>query len=199
MTFNDGNFVLAVAKQEIRQQLLEALEQQWISFENAGGIGSIPRRAREFGASPRDRLRCFLLFDSDARLPGRPSRQAIEAADRCAEGRLPFHRLERRAIENYIPVPALQRWAYGSRPGRDRPRRVARVRAISRMTPDQRNHFNLADGFTGDRDSQEWPCARKSRFCTLVFRQRTGPGFSRVSGVVLQRKSSQTPTFLTSG
>ncbi|MCY2991508.1 MAG: hypothetical protein NTY19_27080 [Planctomycetota bacterium] len=156
---NDRNFLLAVAKQEVRQRLLEAQSQQWLLFENAGGIGSIPQRAKELAASPPDRLRSYLLFDSDARLPGRPSSQARNAASRCEEGEVSFHRLERRTIENYIPVPALKQWAYSSRPGREASQRAGRVRAYSNMVPEQRHHFNLRHGSSGDLDHPDWPLA----------------------------------------
>jgi hypothetical protein len=45
-----------------------------------------------------------------------------------------------RAIENYLPIAALERWARGSRP------RELWVRAVRRLSVDQRRHFHFKRG-----------------------------------------------------
>jgi hypothetical protein len=56
-----------------------------------------------------------------------------------------LHVLRRRAIENYLPIAALDRWARGH-DGHERA-----VAALSRLTDAQRHHFNMKEGF--DRDA----------------------------------------------
>jgi hypothetical protein len=154
---NDGNFLLRTAKPEVRERLQHALDRNWLLFQHANGITSIPQRADVIGVSPKDRIRTFFLFDSDARLPQRPSRHARNATEKCQANGVPFLCLERRAIENYIPLSALRRWAYTSRPRRETGRRADRVRAFARLSAVQRHHFNVADGFGGDGDDPQWP------------------------------------------
>jgi hypothetical protein len=154
---NDGNFLLRTAKPEVRERLRYALDRNWLLFQHANGITSIPQRADVIGVSPKDRIRTFFLFDSDARLPQCPSRHARSAADKCREKGVPFHCLDRRAIENYIPLSALRRWAYASPPRRETKRRAEHVRVFARLTAVQRHHFNVADGFAGDGDDPQWP------------------------------------------
>ncbi len=149
---NDGQFLLSTARQEVRNRLVEWKEKGWIQFQNAGGIGSIPGRSTAL--SDRQVMRTVFIFDSDARLPGITSTPAKDAIDACNAKGVPWHCLERRAIENYIPREALTAWALGTTPNvAEVRRRKQAVRAFSRLSALQRCHFNLKRGFDGDSKS----------------------------------------------
>lgn len=92
------------------------------------------------------------MFDSDAREPGSPSPQASEICSLCSEIDLPHHMLRRRAIENYLPLEALEWWAERCL-GHPRQMRVGQVAAFAAMPPRLRHHYNLKKGFDGDRPS----------------------------------------------
>ena len=101
------------------------------------------RRQAAALTDPVRALRMWLLFDSDAMRPRRPSEASSELAHACERRGLPYHQLARRAIENYIPLPALRKW-------HRRPEQKRRVRALGKLTPEQRHHYNMKHGFAGD-------------------------------------------------
>lgn len=103
------------------------------------------------GASREESLRLWALFDSDAREPGRPSASSEAILHACKQRQVAHHRLRRRAIENYLPVKALEAWAHL---GGDRTRRTTRrkaVAAFAAMQPEHRHHYNMKAGFEKDR------------------------------------------------
>ena len=148
---NDGQFLLSTARQEVRDRLVEWKEKGWIQFQNAGGIDSIPERSK--GLGHLQVIRTMFIFDSDARLPAIPSTSAKMAIDSCRVNDATWHCLERRAIENYIPPGTLKAWASKTdlRGPEGRSLKHA-VWAFSRLSAEQRCHFNLKKGF--DRDSR---------------------------------------------
>jgi hypothetical protein len=118
-----------------------------------GGIGENRKWLEEHGHRPELALRYWLMCDSDARRGWeRPMDGSIpkgigdaeELAECCREHGVRLHILERRAIENYLPLPAIERW---SAAGSDR---AERYRALARLTPEQRHYYNMKRGFAQD-------------------------------------------------
>lgn len=103
-------------------------------------------------ATSEEALRLWALFDSDAREPGKPSPSSEELSQSCISRGLSHHRLSRRAIENYLPVKALEAWAYNS-PKNSRDGRRRSVKAFASMKPEQRHHYHMKKGFQADRKS----------------------------------------------
>ena len=145
---NDGAFLRAVVPSPWRRAFLKALEQRWIEIEHGGGSDM---RTRLETASREEAMRLWALFDSDAREPGRPSAASEALCQSCFRKGISCHRLQRRAIENYLPVKALQGWAHISS-GNLRISRVRTANTFAGMEPDQRHHYNMKQGFRGDRD-----------------------------------------------
>ncbi|MFO0607456.1 MAG: hypothetical protein U0324_30100 [Polyangiales bacterium] len=112
---NDGAFLLALTHVagEGGRRLRERLDRAWLRVAHGGGIGTIPRLVRALDEAPTLRLRCHVLVDHDGDAPDAPSRHSKLVEDACAEAGVPFLRLRRRAIENYAPREALERWARG--------------------------------------------------------------------------------------
>ena len=57
-----------------------------------------------------------------------------------------LHVLARRFIESYLPLPAVQQWA-----ARSEPNRTPKFSALSRLTAEQRHHYNMKEGFAQDK------------------------------------------------
>lgn len=67
----------------------------------------------------------------------------------CAERGVPLHILKRRAIENYVPLPLLERWSY-----QDQSAREMIYSAVASLTDEQRHYYNMKSGFSKSRDKQ---------------------------------------------
>jgi hypothetical protein len=144
---NDGAFLRAVAPSPWRGRLRDALDRGQIEIEHGGGSDMKTRLER---ASLEEALRLWALFDSDAREPGHPSAASEALRLICCHKGIPHRQLSRRAIENYLPVKALQGWAHSSF-GNLRTSRRRKADAFAGMRPDQRHHYNMKHGFQGDR------------------------------------------------
>ncbi|RZI99253.1 MAG: hypothetical protein EON90_12330 [Brevundimonas sp.] len=150
----DRAFLLALAPPAHRP-LLERLEAEGrIVFRGVGGLNEL-RLVVEQQIAPRAerRLSHWALFDSDAAAPGLASADAISVSETCQAADVPFHMLERRAIENYVPTGALYDWA-------DAGYRTAKARrhllsALFSLTPAQRHHFHFKSGFSAAPTQQE--------------------------------------------
>src|ERR1035441_4919692 len=106
----DREFVLAIAKPEWRNRLLEMETRGWLRFEHGGGLARMPETVRSAQQSPLSRLCLWVLLDSDSLAPDKPS-DAVRSFMRLCGEAIAFHCLERRAVENYLPLLALDHWA----------------------------------------------------------------------------------------
>ena len=127
---NDGAFLRRVVPEPWRGKFLRTLERGWVELEHGGGSDM---RSRIQEADREDSLRLWALFDSDAREPGRPSQASEDLHRACLEKEVPHHRLQRRAIENYLPIQTLESWANLSG-GRIRTVRRRAVAAFASMS-----------------------------------------------------------------
>jgi hypothetical protein len=141
---NDQAFLKTVATGWRKQRLLQLLEKDWIQFGTGGGIGEVKKWAEEIEDVPEKCLRGFALFDSDALKPNEPSKESASTVNACVKATVCYHRLERRAIENYLPIQFLEQWM-GEQVDKER-----KVMAFKKLTPEQRHHFNMKKGFKGD-------------------------------------------------
>ncbi|NJL71692.1 MAG: hypothetical protein HC888_08765 [Candidatus Competibacteraceae bacterium] len=113
---NDGNFLLAFCRQATRQQLEDAAVRGWVDFANAGGIEGLYALGEERAETL---LRTFVMCDSDAQSPGKPSHVANKVKDWIAVNALSVqmqpeqlgHMLSARAAENYADCRAVVTWA----------------------------------------------------------------------------------------
>lgn len=149
---SDGDFLLCVAQIGGRRALLDRYRQaNQLELVHGGGLGELETQLRRrLSEDPLVRLRMWVLFDSDSLRPNAPGR-APAALSRFCQGRsVRFHRLERRAIENYLPNDSLQRWTEETFKQTEQDERKRRQRAFSKLRSDQRFHFNMKDGLSGD-------------------------------------------------
>ncbi len=118
---NDGAFLCTVAPRNWRDTLAQSLKAGWMRLIHGGGLPRmLPRLEKKRPRS--DLLRLWVLFDSDAREPGRPSAESQSVCEACEINGIAFHQLKRRAAENYLPFEAVSGWVDCS------PRNVRRKR-----------------------------------------------------------------------
>lgn len=112
---NDGAFLVALSEVagDAGRRLRDRLSRAWLRVAHGGGIDSVPRLLRALDEAPAQRLRCQVMVDHDGDSADNPSRKSRFAQEACDEYSVPFLRLRRRAIENYAPREALERWARG--------------------------------------------------------------------------------------
>jgi hypothetical protein len=130
---NDLAFLRRLAPPDHRRALEDAIAQGWVVIDQGGGLSEIQQiidLITQRDALPHHRfLRCrlWVLFDRDSHRDDRalPSADSQALLDALAPTHLddPWHidaqRLERRAIENYLPLDSLWRWVYLHEPGND--------------------------------------------------------------------------------
>jgi hypothetical protein len=147
---SDRKFLLKMATGEQRSALLELEKRGLLTFVHGGGISSMPRFIDTWLAEGcHGHLRRWALFDSDALRPSEPSDQSEALRRKCVAANVPHHQLTRRNIENYVPSFALHHWAL-----KDWRHRERLFKAFRRLSNDQRNHYNMKEGFKRDRDRQ---------------------------------------------
>jgi hypothetical protein len=146
----DGGFLQAVAPEPWRRHLKSVLDGRQIELAHGGGLSDMKPRVDEMTGHPEEPLRHWVLFDSDAREPGRPSEPSEALRRACIRAGVAHHQLRRRAAENYLPLSALAAWvSLGHRSERAARRR--RVEAFSALSAPQRHHYNMREGFGKDR------------------------------------------------
>jgi hypothetical protein len=155
---NDGAFVRKIAPPTLRQDLDAALDRGWVEFEHGGGIDQMRGRVEEAKRDPATSARMWVMFDSDGRFRGDRSSSATKIAELCRNVAqpwpLPHHPLERRSIENYLPLEALAGGAHKleQRLNEDETRDYrALIDVFKReLTEEQRHYFNMKAGLLGD-------------------------------------------------
>jgi len=143
----DGTFLKAVLWRYAG--FLDRLEEQdRLKITHGGGLQEMARLVQHH-QEPQWRQRTFAVFDSDALAPEFPSAASAALGQICREAGIDFHRLRRRAAENYLPPAALLAWARSLHDKR-REQHLKRARAFGRLRPEQRQHYNMKRGHHGD-------------------------------------------------
>lgn len=165
---NDGALLLAIAHREHRAALRKALDQRWVAFQNGGGNTVLLALLKDARWCPDLPRRLFALTDCDGLAPGKRSGDCdmIVAECKALEGKerhkspfaykdeIALKVLDRRAIENYLPLDALALWVE-KQPSRDRAAMRSALTAFRSLTPEQRSHYNLKEGLRKDEGSPE--------------------------------------------
>lgn len=150
---NDAHFVRAVTRTEFVAALTDAERMHWLEFSHGGGIGTAPRLVESWKSDPMCVCRRYVVFDSDARDRGHPSVESEKLRNGCAGAQIPHHQLERRSIENYIPIQALEQWAHrGLEPISQVPALTLMI-SLKTLPDDLRYFYNFKNGRSRDRRS----------------------------------------------
>jgi hypothetical protein len=148
---SDGEFIVAVASR-LRPRLNRSLrsDRQSVEIFQGGGIGELPREISRISGHYLQRRpkglpsRFLVVADSDAKRPGRPSRDAALVAEAARKSSVDCHILQKRSIENYIPNEALDGYAH------KRPHLREAVNTIKNLSGAARDHYPLKGGLPSD-------------------------------------------------
>ncbi len=153
-TRNDRNFLETITRLFPGFDLRKRIEQREIDVQTAGGSDNkmwLENRHR----TPEELARLWVLSDSDSRRPWRDagkemyqhlSSSARELSQACAKHHVPLHVLTRRSIENYLPLALLYDWSCLRQEQRN-----TLYDAFTKLSPAQRHHYKVKDGFAQDR------------------------------------------------
>ncbi len=133
---SDGSFLDAMIHCFNRQQLQDAQTEVWWHYEHLGGFGEIEKRLNELLGRTTGPPRIFVVVDSDSEYPGHVSRTAAKVRETCEKYNIPLTILNKRNIENYIPLSLLH---YANR--------ITKFRAFKKLTQDQRDYYDMKHGF----------------------------------------------------
>lgn len=105
---NDGFFVDALIREfkNKSNKINKFRNEDWLRYEMAGGSGLIHYLEAEKKQYNNDLkfLKCFVLIDSDLEYPQNPNPKRVSLIDYFKNNNIPFHILEKREIENYVPI-----------------------------------------------------------------------------------------------
>ncbi|MEO5334833.1 MAG: hypothetical protein H7839_22710 [Magnetococcus sp. YQC-5] len=140
-----------------------------IHCKGVGGIGEIPKHVKKHVQKSRQAgvpLRVIVLADSDGTVPGEVSKNAKKVQDICVTHNIPCCLLKKRAIENYMPDIIFRQWSSEPTQTNVRPR----AEALLRLTPAQRDHFNIKKGLSKLPEEKE---KQKELYISLAPQDRT--------------------------
>lgn len=158
--FNDWAFLRCLAPSVYRSALDEARKKNWLTIINGGGIGDLKKQIEALlqpitSIDRIRRLRCSVLCDRDADESDRtkPSKTSNTVVETCASARpaIPCVQLQRRTIENFLPVQALP----------SSPERTAFEAAVRRFKPIHW-YFSMREGLL--KDIERGSKKRRARF-----------------------------------
>lgn len=153
---NDWGFLSKIVPTEWQARWTRAVDRRWLEPENGGGLDEMLNIVQQKLADDDiRRLRTWAMFDCDGRSAGDESAKAKRTREACEYWGIAHHKLQRRAIENYIPNEVLFDWVRRRPKKTDRDRKYACARAYEAMSEPQRYYFNLKEGFKGDEESNQ--------------------------------------------
>ena len=185
---SDKRFVRCLVRAFERDELQQALDNEWLVIRHCGGEGGVHKRAKLLLSSTgvmQPRIRAML--DSDRMFPGHESKP-LETARRVQDLGVNVTVLRKRETENYLPFAALavarQQSAY--RAFRDR------------LSPVQQDHFDMKSGFRTRRstdsrgrvrDEPSVPATQSKLYAELPIGVRTNliGGFGGSCGELFDR------------
>ncbi len=195
---SDRNFLMKMADVEQKKRLEELLQSGAMIFEHGGGITEMPKRiARAVDAGQIHTLTMWVLFDSDALEPAKPSRQSEHLKQQCQNAAVSHHQLSRRNIENYIPRKALQGWIYANRMRSNQSSKA--YTALCGMNFDQRAHYNMKEGFNADSKRNPPPNPALFSNLSMTDRQALADGFAKDLATVYETGFVQEADLRTDG
>lgn len=147
---NDLAFLLCACEPLERVFLQRWLDEEWLEPEG-GGIDELKKRAEIIVKHPSGTMRTAALLDSDDVEPKRPNLKSRRIEQMLNERGIYHHRLCKRAIENYLPATALERWVKFKQ-GPQRNARQKLVRAFLSLSDDERAYFYMKKGLLKDEN-----------------------------------------------
>ncbi|MGD9994056.1 MAG: hypothetical protein AB7S69_12230 [Salinivirgaceae bacterium] len=140
------NSLLRCFKGKSKKILLHKNE-NWLAYDNGGGCANIQNfikgKMTAFENLPKPKykyLRTFVLLDSDKKYPNNIIEERENLIKFLNENNINYHILEKREMENYIPDEVLATIENNDE----------YIQAISRLSPLQKDYFDIEKGFEKD-------------------------------------------------
>ena len=147
----DRAFLFAYMDKNDRDYFEELEQKSWLQFIHGGGTGDLQKQVEnEINVYPRAELRVFAMFDNDGLAPGKFSAKTIQLSTVCTNNKVEHHRLNRRAIENYVHHFAISEYAKNLQRRRATWARKA-LDSFKKLTDDEKDFFNMKAGIRGDK------------------------------------------------
>lgn len=143
---NDGYFFDSLLKnfKNAGKIISRHKNEGWLEYYNAGGKDNIKncieaklKNFEELEKENFEYLRCFVLTDSDKEFPSQHKEDNIEMINYLKSNRIPFHILEKREMENYLPDEV---WDYITATSDF-------IESYKQLSPIQKDFFNIENGF----------------------------------------------------
>ncbi len=99
------NFMIAAFKRAI---LRDAYTSGWLALAQMGGFGECEKLLVHLRKQSYGPARIFVIVDSDRLFPGHVTRTIEKVVESCQAVGVPFAVLQKRKIENYLPLSILQ-------------------------------------------------------------------------------------------
>ena len=122
----------------------------WLTFENAGGCSNAQHALEEKlieKAGKSKMLRCFILLDSDKTWPEEVITKYDRFIEFCDQYGFVYHILHKRAMENYMPDAVFDEFRGNTT--------NSWINAYLYLTPEQKDYYNIAEGFIGNINDKE--------------------------------------------
>ncbi|ATB29436.1 hypothetical protein [Melittangium boletus] len=149
---NDERFLQSAVPHFYRSRFEDWSSREFLKFEFRGGLPNLELTLGQELRVRERRLRLFAMIDSDARKRGEPSLKSRDVARTCGRAKVAHHQLKRRAIENYLPEPALEQWLKRKHAREFDTAWLPRLKAFRALSDEQRHHYNMRAGLKKDRD-----------------------------------------------
>ena len=104
---SDGDFLKLLINLLGTQMLKQSLHENWLELQTGGGASDMTNQL-DLDLANHEELRCYVLADSDAPIPGEIGEYAQRIKVFCNEKGIPCTILSKRTIENYLPTDSLQ-------------------------------------------------------------------------------------------
>ncbi len=157
---SDGAFIEAMIHAFGRRELTDAHTEGWWKIEHSGGFGEVEKRVEDVRSRITGIARLFVLTDSDSHYPDHETATVRKIERYCISNDIPFHILEKRTIENYLPVSVLNHV----------PRQHRKTyQAFLHLTQKQRDYYDMKNGFdeTDERGHTIPPEDQKNLFSNV--------------------------------
>lgn len=143
----DGYFVDSLLRNfdDEGKRILDCKNNGWLKYGNGGGctnfINTIQCNLNNYKDLPKTNncyIRCFVLIDSDKKFPEEGlNNEKQKIIDFLKDNKIPYHILEKREIENYMPIEMLEKIGVDE----------AYLTAYKSLSPKQKDFFDVEKGF----------------------------------------------------
>lgn len=176
---NDGAFIKSILDEGTVRELDKKRSIAQFDYISFGGISELKMNLRDGKNSLGFRNKRFVICDSDAPKKNSPHKEATEVVDLCKSNKISFHCLERRSIENYLPIDYLiEKVDTRNKQGLHKVNTLKYIK--SNFSDEQRFHYHFKKGFKNSESCKSGiytHCIKNTEFYSYI-RNGFGEGYA---------------------